>query len=62
MVTTGTGQLVNGDTVSGVTLTSGGAVASATVGTYLIVPSAAIGSGLTNYTISYANGTLTVKR
>jgi len=30
--------------------------------TYLIVPSAAIGSGLTNYTISYANGTLTVKR
>ena len=29
-------------------------------GTYAIVPSAATGSGLGNYTITYVNGTLTV--
>ena len=33
---------------------------SATVGTYPIVPSAATGTGLSNYTITYVNGTLTV--
>ncbi len=37
-----------------------GAPATATVGTYPIVPSAATGTGLSNYTITYANGTLTV--
>lgn len=42
------------------TLSSIGAGASATVGSYQIVPSAALGSGLSNYTITYANGTLTV--
>ena len=42
------------------TLTSAGAAASATVGTYNIVPSAAVGTGLSNYTISYDNGSLTV--
>ena len=42
------------------TETSTGAAASATVGTYPIVPSAATGTGLGNYTISYVNGTLTV--
>ena len=52
--------LVNGDTITGVTETSTGAAASATVGTYTIVPSAATGTGLSNYTISYVNGTLTV--
>ena len=52
--------LVNGDTITGVTETSTGAAASATVGTYPIVPSAATGNGLSNYTISYVNGTLTV--
>ena len=52
--------LVNGDTVSAVTLTSAGAAAGATVGNYSIVPSAATGSGLGNYTITYANGTLAV--
>jgi hypothetical protein len=52
--------LVNSDTVTGVTLASGGSPAGATVGTYLITPSAATGTGLTNYTITYANGTLTV--
>ena len=52
--------LVNGDTITGVTETSTGAPASATVGTYPIVPSAATGTGLSNYTIGYVNGTLTV--
>jgi len=53
--------LVNGDTVTGVTLTCTGAGAGATVGTYVIVPSAAVGTGLGNYSISYVNGSLTVK-
>jgi hypothetical protein len=54
--------LVNGDTVSSVTLTSAGAVASATVAgsPYPIVPSAAVGTGLGNYTITYVDGFLTV--
>ncbi len=50
----------NGDTITGVTETSTGAPVSATVGTYNIVPSAAVGTGLGNYTIGYVNGTLTV--
>jgi hypothetical protein len=50
----------NGDTVAGVTETSDGAPGSAAPGTYAIVPSAATGSGLNNYTIHYANGTLSV--
>jgi len=52
--------LLNGDTVTSVTLTSTGAPATAAVGSYPIVPSAAVGSGLANYTIAYVNGTLTV--
>jgi hypothetical protein len=54
--------LVNGDTISGVTLTSAGAVANAGVAgaPYAIVASAAVGSGLDNYTIDYINGSLTV--
>ena len=52
--------LVNGDTITGVTETSTGAPVSAPVGTDLIVPSAATGTGLGNYTIGYINGTLTV--
>ena len=52
--------LLNTDTVTSVTLTSAGAAATAAVGTYPIVPSAAVGTGLTNYTITYVNGTLTV--
>ena len=57
-----TSGLVNGDTVSSVTETSTGAAATAAVGTYPIVPSAAtFSAGLSsNYTITYANGTLTV--
>ena len=38
--------LVNGDTVTGVTLTSTGAAATATLGSYNIVPSAATGGNL----------------
>jgi subtilisin-like proprotein convertase family protein len=54
--------LVNSDTVSSVSLASAGAAPTATVAgsPYTIVPSAATGSGLANYTITYANGTLTV--
>ncbi|MBM4444911.1 MAG: Ig-like domain repeat protein, partial [Chloroflexi bacterium] len=52
--------LIDGDTVTGVTLTSAGSGASATVGSYSIIPSAAVGNGLSNYNISYVNGNLTV--
>src|SRR5262249_39104187 len=47
---------VNGDTITGVTETSTGAPASAPVGTYPIVPSAATGNRLNDYTITYVNG------
>jgi len=53
--------LLNGDTVDSVTLTTAGAAPGAAVGSYDIAPSAALGTGLTNYTISYASGTLTVR-
>jgi gliding motility-associated-like protein len=56
--------LVNGNSVSSVTLNSTGAVSTAAVtgSPYAIVPSSAVGSGLENYTINYANGSLTVNR
>ena len=47
--------------VTSVTLTSPGVPASAPAGSYPIVPSNAVGSGLANYTISSVNGTLKVK-
>ena len=55
--TVGPGQLVVGDTVTSVTLTSAGAAATANVvgSPYVIAPSAAVGTGLGNYTISYHN-------
>ena len=53
--------LLNGDQVTSVTLTSAGAGSSAPTGNYDIVPSAAVGSGLGNYTIQYQNGTLDCK-
>jgi hypothetical protein len=60
--TTGAGQLVNGNTVTSVTLTSAGAASTATVTApgpdYPIVPSAAVGTGLTNYAVNYVNGNL----
>jgi hypothetical protein len=49
-----------GDSVDGVTLTSAGAAAGASVGTYDIVASNATGTGLSNYEITYQTGTLTV--
>ena len=58
-----TSGLVNGDTVTGVTLTSAGAAATATVAgsPYAIVASDAVGTGLGNYAIVYhTGGTLSV--
>jgi hypothetical protein len=52
--------LLNADGVDSVTLTSAGEAAGAAVGSYDIVPSAALGSGLGNYAITYVNGALTV--
>ena len=57
-----TSGLVGSDSVASVTLTSAGGAASAAVASYPIVPSAAVGSGLGNYTISYLNGSLTVNK
>ncbi|MBS0249250.1 MAG: hypothetical protein JSR61_21760, partial [Proteobacteria bacterium] len=59
-----TGNLYNGDNVSGVTLTSAGIGATATVagGPYAITASNAQGSGLGNYNISYVDGALTVNK
>jgi MBG domain-containing protein/Big-like domain-containing protein/galactose oxidase-like protein/Kelch motif protein len=58
------GAMVNGDTVNSITLTSAGAAAGAPVSgsPYAIVPSAAVGTGVANYNISYVNGTLTVNK
>jgi MBG domain (YGX type) len=59
---TGAGQLVNGNTVTSVTLTSAGAAATATVTApgpnYPIAPTAAVGTGLGNYSVSYHDGNL----
>ncbi|WP_431859162.1 GLUG motif-containing protein [Azospirillum sp.] len=52
--------LKNGDSVAGVTLASTGTAATAGVGDYSIAASSAQGSGLSNYTITYTGGTLTV--
>ncbi|WP_042700660.1 MBG domain-containing protein, partial [Azospirillum sp. B506] len=52
--------LKNSDSVTGVSLSSSGTAATAGVGSYSIAASSAQGSGLSNYTITYADGTLTV--
>src|SRR5262249_59327105 len=52
--------LVNGDTVTSVSLSSSGDPATAAVGAYTVTIGSAIGSGLGNYTISFVNGTLNV--
>ncbi len=54
--------LTNSDAVNSVTLTSAGAATNATVAgsPYPIVPSAATGSGLGNYSIDYVDGVLTI--
>ena len=56
--------LVPGDTVTSVSLTSAGAVSSATVSgsPYSIVLSAAAGTDLANYDVTYVNGSLTVNQ
>jgi hypothetical protein len=56
-----TGQLYNNDVLT-VTLTSAGAAQGATVpgSPYAIIPSAAAGTALGNYTVGYANGLMTV--
>ena len=53
--TVGASQLKNTDSVDSVTLTSAGAAPTATVAgsPYTITPSAAMGTGLSNYNISY---------
>ena len=53
--------LVDGDSVSSITLSSVGADKTAAVGAYDITASAAVGTGLGNYTISYEQGTLEVQ-
>jgi MBG domain (YGX type) len=55
-----TDGLLGTDTVDSVALTSTGSAAAASAGSYDIVPDAALGAGLGNYSITYANGTLTV--
>ena len=50
--------LTNGDTITAAASCS--ATSSSSVGSYSIVPAAASGTDLTNYTITYANGTLTI--
>lgn len=54
----------NGDTITGVTLTSSGAAASTSASppSYAITASAAVGSGLSNYMITYHDGALTVNK
>src|SRR5437764_2549334 len=58
--------LVNSDSVTSITLSSGGYAASATFTApgpdYAVTPSAAVGMGLGNYTIGYANGNLHVNQ
>ncbi len=54
--------LIGSDTVDSVTLASPGAEATAAAGAYDIVPGAAAGTGLENYSITYVNGTLTVNK
>src|SRR5206468_749729 len=60
--TTGSGQLVNGDTVTTVMLISAGAAPTATVSgsPYDITPSAAVGAGVGNYAITYHVGHLSI--
>jgi hypothetical protein len=52
--------LFDGDSVTSVTLSSTGAAAGAEDGSYAIQISNAVGSGLSNYAITYVPGTLTV--
>src|SRR5262249_23601769 len=55
-----TSGLLPGDRVTSVTLSSAGAAASAAVGSYDIVPGAAVGMALPNYTLIKPTGPLRV--
>ena len=55
-----TAGLLNSDTVASTTLSSLAAPATAAVGSYGITASAATGTGLSNYTITYAPGSFAV--
>lgn len=55
-----TTQMSNSDAVTSVTLSSPGTSGGAAAGTYAISISSAVGTGLSNYTISYVPGTLTI--
>ncbi len=52
--------LLNGDSVTNVSLSSADSGTNATVGNYAISAGGALGAGLTNYSIAYSNGTMTV--
>lgn len=52
--------LVNGDTLTGVDLASLGTARTANVGNYTITASNADGTGLSNYDITYVDGTLSI--
>ena len=52
----------NGDSITAVNESSTGSLASATVGSYAIVASTATGTGLSNYSVSYVNGSLTLNQ
>ena len=54
--------LAAADTITAVSLSSDGASGGAGAGPYAIHASGALGAGLSNYTIAYADGTLTVGR
>jgi hypothetical protein len=57
-------SLANSETISSVTLTSSGAIGTATVAgsPYTITPSAPVGITTSNYTITYNTGSLTVSK
>lgn len=54
--------LVNADRVSNVSLSSSGEAETAIVGNYVIRAGGAVGDGLSNYTIRYVDGILTVDK
>ena len=54
--------LTNSDTIASATLSSAGTNATATIGNYPIAITNASGSGLTNYSLTYIAGTLTVTK
>jgi hypothetical protein len=52
--------LVEGDEVTGATITSVASLATTTIGEYALDVTDAVGTGLTNYNITYEAGTITV--